>query len=79
VSLEPGDLLVVVSDGIVEACNREGEFWDEDEVERVVLAQMLGSGGCINRLPQALCDAVDAFACGANQYDDMTVVAVRLG
>jgi len=79
VALEPGDLLVVVSDGIVEACNREGEFWDEDEVERVVLAQMLGSGGCIKRLPGALCEAVDAFACGANQYDDMTVVAVRLG
>jgi len=79
VDLQPGDVLVVVSDGIVEACNPEGEFWDDDEVERVVLAHMLGKRGCVKRLPEALCDAVDGFARGAKQYDDMTVVAVHVG
>jgi serine phosphatase RsbU (regulator of sigma subunit) len=78
VPLRPGDVLVVVSDGIVEACNSEGDFWEEAEVERVVLAHMLARPECIKRLPAALCDAVDGFARGASQYDDMTVVAVRV-
>jgi serine phosphatase RsbU (regulator of sigma subunit) len=76
VTLEPGDLLVVVSDGIVEACNRAGDFWEEDEVDRIVLAR--GSGS-LAELSKALCHAVDCFACGAEQYDDMTILAVRVG
>jgi len=75
VELRPGDLLVVVSDGIVEACNRDKEFWDEEEVDRIVLREM---GGDVHDLPGKLCRAVDAFAAGAEQYDDMTVVAVRV-
>jgi serine phosphatase RsbU (regulator of sigma subunit) len=75
VALKPGDVLVVVSDGIVEACNKAGEFWDEDEVERVVLEH---GGSALKALSEALCCAVDCFADGAKQYDDMTVVAVRV-
>ena len=75
VALRPGDLLVVVSDGIVEACNVNGEFWEEEEVERVVLEHV----DCATHgLPGELCAAVDAFAGDAEQYDDMTVVAVRV-
>jgi sigma-B regulation protein RsbU (phosphoserine phosphatase) len=75
IALQPGDLLVVVSDGIVEACNRDKEFWDEEEVDRIVLREV---GGDIHGLPGKLCCAVDEFAAGADQYDDMTVVAVRV-
>jgi sigma-B regulation protein RsbU (phosphoserine phosphatase) len=75
VGLRAGDLLVVMSDGIVEACNRDKEFWDEDEVDRIVLREM---GGDVHDLPGTLCRAVDAFAAGAEQFDDMTVVAVRV-
>jgi sigma-B regulation protein RsbU (phosphoserine phosphatase) len=75
VALRPGDVLVVVSDGIVEACNQAGEFWDEEEVDRVVAAH---NGAPVDALTKALCCAVDCFAGGANQYDDMTVVAVRV-
>jgi sigma-B regulation protein RsbU (phosphoserine phosphatase) len=73
--LEPGDTLVVISDGIVEARNQAGEFWDESEVERVLLENPAAP---LDQLPALLCDAVDQFAAGAEQYDDMTVVAVRL-
>jgi phosphoserine phosphatase RsbU/P len=75
VGLEPGDTLLVVSDGIVEAQNVAQEFWDESEVDRVLLEH--GSLPLV-RLPEMLCAAVDGFAAGAEQYDDMTVVAVRL-
>jgi sigma-B regulation protein RsbU (phosphoserine phosphatase) len=74
-ALRPGDLLVVVSDGIVEACNESKDFWDEEEVDRIVLGHGVGD---VQELPEKLCRAVDAFANGAEQYDDMTVVAVRI-
>ena len=74
-ALRPGDLLVVVSDGIVEACNEAKDFWEEEEVDRIVLGH---GAGDVQELPEKLCRAVDAFANGAEQYDDMTVVAIRI-
>jgi sigma-B regulation protein RsbU (phosphoserine phosphatase) len=74
-ALEPGDTLVIVSDGIVEARNQAGDFWDEAEVERVLLSNREAP---LLQLPELFCAAVDNFAAGAEQYDDMTVVAVRI-
>ena len=74
-ALEPGDTLVIVSDGIVEARNREGDFWDEAEIDRVLLANREIP---LKKLPELLCAAVDNFAAGAEQHDDMTVVVVRI-
>ncbi|MGD0731970.1 MAG: SpoIIE family protein phosphatase [Terracidiphilus sp.] len=76
VTLEPGDTLVIISDGIVEARNDEGDFWEEDEIDRLLLANREAS---VLKLPELLCAAADDFASGAEQYDDMTVVAVRIG
>ena len=78
VALRPGDLLVVVSDGIVEACNEAGDFWEEDEVDRVVMEHGSKKERTLKSLTEALCCAVDSFADGAKQYDDMTVVAVKI-
>jgi sigma-B regulation protein RsbU (phosphoserine phosphatase) len=75
VRLERGDTLLVVSDGIVEARNPEEDFWDESEIERILLEHISLP---LAKLPEGLCRAVDEFAAGAEQYDDMTVVAVRL-
>ena len=75
VALRPGDLLVVVSDGMVEACNAAGDFWEEEEVDRVVMSH---KGERLHLLTEELCHAVDCFADGAQQYDDMTIVAVRV-
>jgi len=74
-SLAPGDTLVVVSDGIVEACNQDGDFWEEVEVDMVLLSNREAP---VEQVPELLCAAVDNFAAGAEQYDDMTVVAVRV-
>ena len=73
--LEPGDTLVIISDGVVEVRNHSEEFWEEEEVERVLLANRHAP---LLQLPEVLCTAVDNFAAGAEQYDDMTVVAVRI-
>ncbi len=73
--LAAGDTLIVVSDGIMEAYSLAGEFWEEDEVEKVILANPTAP---VSHLPGLLVDAVDRFANGAEQYDDMTVVALRI-
>ena len=75
VELRAGDLLVVVSDGIMEARNPEGEFWPDDEIPSVVRQQR---DSPVRALPSALCAHVDAWAAGAEQYDDMTVVGLRI-
>lgn len=74
-SLLPGDTLVVVSDGIVEVQNLLEEFWDEQEVERVLLAHQASSLG---GLPEIVCKAADEFAGDAEQYDDMTIVGLSV-
>ncbi len=75
IRLEPADTLVVFSDGIVEARNPAGDFWEEEEFERVLLSNSVAP---LAQVPELLCAAADDFASGAEQYDDMTVVAVRI-
>jgi len=75
VELRPGDLLVVVSDGIMEARNPEGEFWEDTEVPFIVRQHR---DSPLRSLPAALCTHVDAWAAGSEQYDDITVVGLRV-
>jgi sigma-B regulation protein RsbU (phosphoserine phosphatase) len=75
IRLEPADTLVVFSDGIVEARNHAGDFWDEEESERVLLSSLIAP---LAQVPELLCAAADHFASGAEQYDDMTIVALRI-
>jgi phosphoserine phosphatase len=72
--LAPGDALVLLSDGIYETGNGSGEQFGEDRVEQVVAAH---HGRGMAALSAALLDAVQAFADGAAQEDDITVVLVR--
>lgn len=75
VEVAPGDVLIVYSDGISEAMNPSDEEWGED-----LLAAAAASAFPCDA--QALIDklfvAADAFAAGAMQHDDMTVVVVRI-
>ncbi len=75
VVLERGDLLLVYSDGISEAMNSAELEWGEEQLAAAALAASLcDAEGLIERLFVA----ADAFAAGAVQHDDMTVVAVRI-
>ena len=75
VVLDPGDVLVVYSDGISEAMNVNEEEWGEEQLAAASLAAF----PCNPReLIDTLFVAADAFAGGAKQHDDMTVVVVRM-
>jgi sigma-B regulation protein RsbU (phosphoserine phosphatase) len=75
VLLAPGDLLVIYTDGISEAMNRDLEEWGEDRLKEAVQSCTgLNSEETIARIMQA----ADAYAAGAPQHDDMTLVVLRV-
>jgi phosphoserine phosphatase RsbU/P len=75
-ALEPGDLVVLFTDGVSESMNRRDEEWGEEKlIETAKACQRLSSLETLNRI---LAAAVD-FAGGAPQYDDMTLVVLRVG
>lgn len=72
--LEPGDTLVLFSDGVTEAENPEHDLF-----EVVGLSQALDGkqGLTVEELRQSILEAVRAFTRGAAQSDDLTLLVVR--
>jgi serine phosphatase RsbU (regulator of sigma subunit) len=75
VRLNPGDMLLLVSDGVVEAHNVEGELFGFERLEAVI-AEAHPSGD-VCALVELIIDRVHGFMGHAEQHDDITVVAVR--
>jgi phosphoserine phosphatase RsbU/P len=74
IQLDPGDLLVVFSDGLTEALNTDGEEFGEERVLSCVNANL--------ELPpvallECLLDTVHQFTTGAVQTDDLTLLVLR--
>jgi phosphoserine phosphatase RsbU/P len=76
ISLAPGDLFVCISDGLVDAQNCQDETWDDFRLE-AILYQLRNSPP--KEVVTKLIQAVDDFAGRAEQFDDMTAIAVRIG
>ncbi|MFL5805349.1 MAG: PP2C family protein-serine/threonine phosphatase [Roseiflexaceae bacterium] len=75
VALEPGDTLVLYTDGVSEAQNGNGEFF---EVDRLLDAVRSSRERTAEAVQGAILAAVDRFAGEAPQYDDVTLlIAVR--
>jgi len=72
--LEPGELLLLLTDGIVEAHGAEGNLFGIDRVFEVVRAH---HGGTARRMVDALYLTVRAFCGAQSQLDDMTVVVIK--
>lgn len=69
-----GDLLVLFSDGITEAMSPAGEMFDEERLKGVV--ERARQGGSASDVLSAIIEAVDRFAAGAEQADDISVVVL---
>ncbi|MFH0991490.1 MAG: PP2C family protein-serine/threonine phosphatase [bacterium] len=74
--LHPGDVLVLFTDGIIEAKNNKDEFWGFEKMEEVVknLPQTMSA----KEISEAMIAEANRFAGTAKQHDDMTVVVVRV-
>jgi serine phosphatase RsbU (regulator of sigma subunit) len=74
--LEPGDTLVIFSDGISEAQNPAGDEYGDD---RLIACLEANRGASPAVMRESLLASARAFAAGATQSDDMTVLVVRYG
>ena len=74
--LLPGDILLAFTDGISEAMNAAEDEWGED---RMIAEAQAQADLNAKELLKSLFRAADAFAAGAPQHDDMTLVVLRLG
>jgi len=72
--LQPGDKLVIFSDGFTDAHNSQGEFLDTRRIR-----EMLRGGGVLDAqsLHSALLDSLHGFTGGSAQRDDMTLVVAE--
>lgn len=75
VPLEPGDVLLLLTDGFREAANQNGELFGESRVIETVAANSHVSAGEIFK---ALWRAARKFADGHCQQDDMTGIVVKV-
>ncbi|MGB6483064.1 MAG: PP2C family protein-serine/threonine phosphatase [Candidatus Acidiferrales bacterium] len=74
VAIEPGDLLVIFSDGLPEAVNASGEEYGEVRLQNRVEHFTNESAAVV--LATVMAD-VDAYVGPARQHDDITCMAVR--
>ncbi len=75
VTLLPGDLVLAYTDGISEAMTLSEEEWGEERMTAAALADPAADAAAVLRHVFA---GADAFAASAPQYDDMTLVVLKL-
>ncbi|MGE0040222.1 MAG: SpoIIE family protein phosphatase [Vicinamibacterales bacterium] len=74
VDLTPGDVLVVYSDGVTEALDVAGEEFGEDRLVALLEADRDRSA---QDILDRIVEAVQAFAGGAAQHDDVTALVMK--
>lgn len=73
--LKPGDAVLFVSDGLVEAVNDEGQRYGTDEFEAFLRA---GNADSARKLVETVVTEIASFAVGTEPNDDRTVLAFRI-
>jgi sigma-B regulation protein RsbU (phosphoserine phosphatase) len=73
--LQPGDLIVLYTDGVSESMNGQDEEWGE---ERLIACAKTCGGLIAREALDCLMSAAFAFAAGAPQHDDMTLIVLRV-
>ena len=69
-----GDFLFMFTDGVSEAANIKGEMYEEDRLKRFLLNSRKQSP---EELTESVLDEINAFAGGAPQSDDITMMILR--
>jgi phosphoserine phosphatase RsbU/P len=72
--LRPGDAIWLYTDGVTEAMDTQGDFFTVERlIGRLAAVGSLPASGLV----RSIIDDVNAFAQGAQQADDITIVALR--
>lgn len=72
--LEPGDLLLVYTDGVTDAIDAQGQEFGVQRLRDLFEARVPNSP---REAVEAVLQAVSAFASGEEQFDDITCLALR--
>ncbi|MFY9753513.1 MAG: SpoIIE family protein phosphatase [Candidatus Acidiferrales bacterium] len=72
--LEPGDFLVIYSDGVSEASNNRNELFEEARL-RAIMESFAGRS--VDDMATAIRDGMKAFTEGAPQSDDITLLVIQ--
>jgi phosphoserine phosphatase RsbU/P len=72
--LEPGDTLVLFTDGVTEAMDPEEQLFGVPRLRQVLTGQMQCP---LEQLQKCILEAVENFTRGAHQADDLTLLIVR--
>jgi phosphoserine phosphatase RsbU/P len=75
VQLQPGDAVVLFTDGVTESMNSERELYGEQRLTELLAAQPAGQP--VADLVRSVTSAATSFAAGLPAADDMTVLALR--
>lgn len=72
--LEPGDTLVLFTDGVTEAMDPDEQLFGVPRLRELLTGRVEGS---LDELQKSILEAVENFARGASQADDLTLLIVR--
>jgi serine phosphatase RsbU (regulator of sigma subunit) len=76
--LEPGDTLVLYSDGVTEAENAAGHLFGFDRLGAALAVDVPATTDLtVDQVQQGVLDALEAFVAGTSQSDDITMLTVR--
>lgn len=74
IQLSPGDILVMFTDGLVDARHNE-DFFGEERLQKAILENRNASAAA---LTSAVIKEVNDFQCGLPQTDDITLVVMKV-
>jgi sigma-B regulation protein RsbU (phosphoserine phosphatase) len=74
VNLEPGDFLVIYTDGVSEASNPRNEMFEESRL-REIMGKF--TGDTVEQLGDTIREGMRAFTEGAPQSDDITILVIQ--
>ena len=76
IRMYPGDKIVAYSDGLSEAQNPEGCFFEASRMKQIISAN---AGKTAAELHDALMEQVESFTEGTVQHDDITALVIEFG
>jgi hypothetical protein len=76
VSMQPGDVMILYTDGLTEAMNAQKEVFGEERLA-ALMRSLCGRAASAAEVVAGLREGIARYSGEAEQHDDMTIVAVR--
>jgi len=72
--IDPGDILVLFTDGVTETFNDRDEMFGEDRIRKIIEANQDRPA---KEIEDEIIEAVSQFSFGAEEQDDLTIVVIK--